>query len=256
MIEEEKKKTSFWKDILTEWKKPTGRNVTMRKNLFRGKAKAGHKWIAEGEWIEGSLLCFDDENGTVCKIVTSHLPANKDEPIMSVAYEVDPKTVCQCTGLTDKSGNKVFEGDIVKYHFGEDAAPIRFGAYQNCFDSTEAEHCGFFVDWDKKAGLRKDLGYWIHMVDAEIVGNIFDGKPQKESHTVQQAQERLAQYEGLGVTPDQIREMDRLYAEKCREAAELKRRLERMTAEMDERHPKKTSMEWAAHISERFCRME
>ena len=35
--------------------------------------------------------------------------------------------------------------------------------------------------------------------------------------------ERLAQYEDLGLTPEQIREIDRLYAEKCREVAELQK---------------------------------
>ena len=34
---------------------------------------------------------------------------------------------------------------------------------------------------------------------------------------------KLAQYEDLGLTPEQIREVDRLYAEKCREVAELKK---------------------------------
>ena len=38
--------------------------------------------------------------------------------------------------------------------------------------------------------------------------------------------ERLASYEDLGLTPKQIREVDRLYAEKCREVAELKKELD------------------------------
>lgn len=38
-----------------------------------------------------------------------------------------------------------------------------------------------------------------------------------------QAIDRLAAYEDLGVTPEQIKEIDRLYAEKCREVVELKR---------------------------------
>lgn len=36
-------------------------------------------------------------------------------------------------------------------------------------------------------------------------------------------EEKLVQYEYLGLTPDQIREVDRLYAEKCKEVAELKK---------------------------------
>ena len=36
-------------------------------------------------------------------------------------------------------------------------------------------------------------------------------------------EEKLAQYEGLGLTPDQIREVDRLYLEKCKEVSELRK---------------------------------
>lgn len=36
------------------------------------------------------------------------------------------------------------------------------------------EYCGFYVDWKSERNFRKDLGYWVHMVDAEIVGNIYD----------------------------------------------------------------------------------
>ena len=39
-------------------------------------------------------------------------------------------------------------------------------------------------------------------------------------------EEKLAQYEDLGLIPDQIREVDRLYADKCKEVAELKKELD------------------------------
>ena len=38
--------------------------------------------------------------------------------------------------------------------------------------------------------------------------------------------ERLASYEDLGLTPEQIREIDRLYSGKCKEVAELKKELD------------------------------
>ena len=50
------------------------------------------------------------------------------------------------------------------------------GYYQNCFDSQKTEHVGFYVDWTEDKCLRKDLGYWIDMVYAMPVGNIFDNK--------------------------------------------------------------------------------
>lgn len=90
--------------------------------------------------------------------------------------EVEPSTICQCTGLKDKNGKRIWESDIIKYHFADVYAPIRYGKYQSCFDSTSTGHIGFYVDWEgtKKENMRKDLGYWINMIDADVVGNIFD----------------------------------------------------------------------------------
>lgn len=92
------------------------------------------------------------------------------------AIEIIPDTICQFTGLCNKNGKKIWENDIIKYHFGEIYAPIKYGYYQNCFDSQKTEHLGFYVDWTGDKCLRKDLGYWIDMVYAMPVGNIFDNK--------------------------------------------------------------------------------
>ena len=133
--------------------------MEMREILFRGKR------LDNGKWIEGYYAEFKQlPNSCIYHVYKGH----------TLVDDVDPKTVCQYTGLTDKNGRKIFEGDIVKYHFGEDVAPVRFGSYQSCFDSQQTEHCGFYVDWKENRNLRKDLGYWVHMVDAEIVGNIHD----------------------------------------------------------------------------------
>ena len=72
--------------------------------------------------------------------------------------------------LSDK--NYIY--DIIKYHFGEVYAPVKFGEYQSCFDNASTIHVGFYVDWNENHDFRKDLGYWIKLVDAEVVGNIFD----------------------------------------------------------------------------------
>ena len=72
---------------------------------------------------------------------------------------------------------------MVKYLFSDTIAPIRYGSYQSCFDSTKTEHVGFYVDWSvtDKEYMRKDLGYWINMVDAKIVGNKFDNSELLEA---------------------------------------------------------------------------
>lgn len=136
-----------------------------REILF--KAKSG----VSGKWVEG--LVFNA--GNIQYIYTKP----KSDGSRQEIYEVDPDTICQYTGLTDKNGKKIWENDIVKYHYGDYYAPVKFGEYQSCFDSTTTCHVGFYVDWDEKKDFRKDLGYWIKMVDAEVVGNIHD-KPEQQ----------------------------------------------------------------------------
>lgn len=142
----------------------------MREILFKAKR------VDNGEWIEGSLIDLDIDSG-YCYIV----PPYKKASILPINFLITdrmklvaPETLCQFTGLCDKNGNKIWENDIIKYHFGEIYASIKYGYYQNCFDAQKTEHVGFYVDWTDDKCLRKDLGYWINMVDAAPVGNVFD----------------------------------------------------------------------------------
>ena len=85
--------------------------------------------------------------------------------------------------MKDKNGKLIWENDIVKDLFSDACAQIKYGGYQSCFDSTKVEHIGFYVDWSGRYSkrYRKDLGYWINMVDAEVVGNVFDNPELLES---------------------------------------------------------------------------
>ena len=126
-----------------------------REILFRGKhihAMDSNEHL-NGTWVYGYL---SDENYIYDKSLEGE-------------FLIDKNTICQYTGLTDKNGKKIWEGDIIKYHFGEIYAPVKFGEYQSCFDITSTCHVGFYVDWDKNHNFRKDLGYWIKLVDAEVV---------------------------------------------------------------------------------------
>ena len=89
----------------------------MREILFRGKR------LADGKWIYGYYFEQDMADGMRSYIRT--LQADR----FGTDFAVDPATVGQYTGLQDKNGNKIFEGDIVK-----------------CNNKVE-EYIGL-VDWD------------------------------------------------------------------------------------------------------------
>lgn len=72
----------------------------MREILFRGRM------TASGEWAYGNL---DIKPGGRIAIITPD-----DTPIGKYG-QVDPATVGQYTGLTDKNGVKIFEGDVLRY---------------------------------------------------------------------------------------------------------------------------------------------
>lgn len=131
----------------------------MREILFRGKHMAG------GVWCEGNLAV---SKGGVAIITPDNTPCG-------VYGQVDPDTVGQFAGLTDKNGKKIFEGDIVKYvDDGYDATGVaRFGLYASA-GAAFAGHEGFYLDWAGCDWLRKDIGFWATMRPIEIIGNIHD----------------------------------------------------------------------------------
>ena len=140
-------------------------------NRYLFKAKR----IDNGEWVEGYYVKTKLGNNAV-PVDVIFVPWKENRSDEWGWIEIDSSTICQCTGLDDKNGKLIWENDIVKYHFGDVYAPIKYGEYQSCFDSTSTGHIGFYVDWTgtTKENMRKDLGYWINMICAEVVGNIFD----------------------------------------------------------------------------------
>ena len=150
----------------------------MREILFKAKR------VDNGEWEIGSLIALPTGEYEISNRCNNPPDSDPMWNKVVITHKVNPSTICQYTGLKDKNGKKIWENDIIKYHFGEIYVPIKYGCYQNCFDSQKAEHVGFYVDWTGDKCLRKDLGYWIDMVYAMPVGNIFDNKEllQEESN--------------------------------------------------------------------------
>ena len=117
----------------------------IRTIIFRGKR------VDNGEWIEGFLCskniikhirkCFDWRGDYVCDSVEEH--------------KVNSETAGQFTGLTDKNGNKIFEGDIVKYSDEEYYCPEE---YTEFIGEIVFEKGAFGIGCRKELPI--DLDYW------------------------------------------------------------------------------------------------
>ena len=140
----------------------------MREILFRGKR------IDNGEWVNGCLAAYD----LICQNYpedTSNATGDYYGQTPYVGFvEVDSSTVGQFTGLTDKNGKLIFEGDIVKtckysepnkqyiikydLQFGAFIGQDRYNLYFVTFDgdSDEFEVIGNIHDNPELLGAKED----------------------------------------------------------------------------------------------------
>lgn len=129
----------------------------MREYEFRGKD------IETGEWYYGCLLCTV-ENG--CKFINVGM-INKHND-----YEdVDPNTVGQYTGIKDKNGKKIFEGDIVSFDDCSESTEACYGeGFINCGEVFySAQSLSFFIS-NRQSVDMEDVLYG----EIEVIGNIYD----------------------------------------------------------------------------------
>lgn len=115
---------------------------------FRGKSTADEN---NGEWVYGNLIV----DGRQASIVNGIIESTEQYISIGAWCPVDAETVGQSTGIKDKNGVEIFEGDIVK--------TTRFFG--------RADETGGFYEYDKKImGVVKQLeGAWVIDTGSEAV---------------------------------------------------------------------------------------
>lgn len=133
----------------------------MREILFRGKTY-------NGEWLQGLFIkdfeCYGQKDKHTY-IVTHKHPSGCFGA--DIYFEVIPETVGQYTGLTDKNGKRIFEGDIVDVEYDIQyvgVAAERVGLFAVVFDN------GCFMKKKKGGGLF----HFIPSDKCNVIGNIHD----------------------------------------------------------------------------------
>lgn len=118
--------------------------------LFRGKC------IDDGEWMSGSYYELAGR-----PLIFKPVFASK-----KAVYEIDPSTICQYTGLNDKSGRRIFENDILSGHIDVE------------FPEDETRKC---VVWHENGWCTNEPGcdYYEELDDFdsenfEVIGNMID----------------------------------------------------------------------------------
>ena len=143
----------------------------MREILFRGKR------CDNGEWVQGFYIRADHHwhnHGIHKDWIVCGASANGGWFALHNKYPVTDESISQFTGLTDKNGKKIFEGDIGRYKQVDGAK--RNGKPITCIGKVvyNVKTASFAIESKDETGC-KYFDYFP-IKDFEVIGNIYDNQ--------------------------------------------------------------------------------
>lgn len=134
-----------------------------REILFKAKR------LSDGEWVGGFPYWGEFSGAFILQNKAySRRDARTGEILLGddvVPIEVAPSTICEYTGLTDRNGKKIFEGDILSYNCEDGDDEPREVHFMNG---------RFVVQWAVRGDIDDKPYQTIRM--AKVIGNVHDGE--------------------------------------------------------------------------------
>lgn len=154
-----------------------------REILFKAKR------LDNGEWVEGYLFEFQPCQYMICD--KKEYERSSTLPVLCFfrccGYEIDPDTLCEYTGLTDKNGKRIWENDILMGHGNDrDLSKVLFGKFY-VIDVETLNKVDEVIGWHTEVIETDTLSkcepfclpmpltdFYIKRSEFEVFGNEFD----------------------------------------------------------------------------------
>lgn len=153
----------------------------MRERIFKAKRKNWKELPKEKWWVKGSFFEDKENSYIITSLTVVEWEDNYEASANVTAYLIDPETICESTGMTDRDNNMIFENDIV--HDIESSfnplveGVVKFGI--GTFSSGIHQYTGWVIENEDRKTENSPLyqygtGDFGEKIGFLVIGNIFD----------------------------------------------------------------------------------